>query len=236
MIAIVRPLAVCSGLMLLGPSSAWAQARGGAADAPARLANQPPLTTSLRDLGILLARAPDLSPGIRSDRQRASATVVRLQALSRNWPAESPADYRANLASDVAALTAAVDSPSVPGLSATLEALADDLQIKLEHCTKSGGKLGGSVVVRVRSVRGGDEVKNWQVFYIPRVLAAAGSATPDRFPRLTSPSNESLVPGRYVMWLKDPVSDRLGERTTVKIGDGMKELLLDLPVPADTRQ
>ena len=58
------------------------------------------------------------------------------------------------------------------------------------------------MVVRVRSVRGGDEVKNWQVFCIPRVLEAAGNATPDRFPRLTSLSNESLVPGR-VMWL-DP--------------------------------
>ena len=117
MIAIVRPLAVCSGLMLLGLSSVWAQARGGAADTTARSANQPPLTTSLRDLGTLLALAPDLSPGIRSDRQRASATVVRLRALSKNWPAESPVDYRANLARDVAVLASAVDSPSVPGLA-----------------------------------------------------------------------------------------------------------------------
>jgi hypothetical protein len=34
------------------------------------------------------------------------------------------------------------------------------------------------------------------------------------------------------MWVRDPATARLGERTVVKVGEGKKELLLDLPVPA----
>ena len=113
-----------------------------------------------------------------------------------------------------------------------MDAVAEDLEVKLEHCTKSGGRLGGSVVVRVRTLQGGTESRSWQVFYMPRVFEAASNATPDLFPQLSSPTEETLVPGRYVMWVRDPATDRLGERTVVKVGEGRKELLLDLPVPA----
>ena len=75
-------------------------------------------------------------------------------------------------------------------------------------------------------------MRNWQVFYLPRVLEAVTGAAPDRFPQLSSPTRETLVPGRYVMWAKDPSSERAGEKAVVKVGEGKKELLLDLPVPA----
>ena len=81
-------------------------------------------------------------------------------------------------------------------------------------------------------MQGGSEIKNWQVFYMPRVFEAAPNASPDLFPLLSSPTEETLVPGRYVMWVRDPATARVGERTVVKVGDGKKELLLDLPVPA----
>jgi hypothetical protein len=67
---------------------------------------------------------------------------------------------------------------------------------------------------------------------MPRIFEAAGSASPDLFPQLSSPTEETLVPGRYVMWVRDPATSRVGERTVVKVGEGKKELLLDLPVPA----
>jgi len=133
-------------------------------------------------------------------------------------------------------LRAALDGGNAKRLTDTLRAIAEDLEIKLEHCTRSGGKLGGSVVVRVRSVRGSDEIKNWQVFYMPRVLEAAGNAAPERFPRLSSPTDETLVPGRYVMWLRNPNTNAVGERTIVKVGECRKELLLELPVPADANR
>ena len=104
-------------------------------------------------------------------------------------------------------------------LAETVEAVAEDLEIKLEHCTKSGGSLGGSVVVRVRTLQGNTERKSWQVFYMPRVFEAASNASPDLFPQLSSPTEETLVPGRYVMWVRDPATAQLGERTVVKVGE-----------------
>jgi hypothetical protein len=187
---------------------------------------------SLVTLATVLARVPPASAPVRDGQRRANAALSQLQALSAKWPADSPDDYRDNLAGVVAALEDALKRGEVESLAATLDALAEDLETKLEHCIKSGGRLGGSVTVRVRTLQGGIESKSWQVFYMPRIFEAATNATPDLFPQLSSPTQETLVPGRYVMWVRDPATARLGERTVVKVGEGRKELLLDLSVPA----
>ena len=192
----------------------------------------PQVKASLATLGTVLGRVPPASAAVQAAQRRANAALSRLQALSAKWPAESPDDYRDNLAGYIAALESALKSGNAETLAATVAAVAEDLEVKLEHCTKSGGRLGGSVVVRVRTVQGGTESRSWQVFYMPRVFEAASNATPDLFPQLSSPTEETLVPGRYVMWVRDPATARLGERTVVKVGEGRKELLLDLPVPA----
>ena len=195
-------------------------------------AQSPQVKASLARLAGVLERIPPASAPVRTARQRANAALSQLQQLSAKWPAESPDDYRDNLAGDIAALENALSSGNVDGLAAALQSLAEDLEIKLEHCTLSGGRLGGSVVVRVRTLQGAEERKSWQVFYMPRIFEAAGNASPDLFPQLSSPTEETLVPGRYVMWVRDPATSRIGERTVVKVGEGKKELLLDLPVPA----
>jgi len=208
--------------------------RGVSKDAP-RAAAPPPspqVRMSLTTLATVLGRIPPASAPVQAAQRRASAALSRLQALAAKWPAESPDDYRDNLAGYVAALEAALKAGRAETLAATVDAVAEDLEVKLEHCTLSGGRLGGSVVVRVRTLEGGAERRSWQVFYMPRVFEAASNATPDLFPQLSSPTEETLVPGRYVMWVRDPVTARLGERTVVKVGEGKKELLLDLPVPA----
>ncbi len=192
----------------------------------------PQVKASLATLATVLGRVPQASPLVQTAQRRANAALSQLQALSAKWPAESPDDYRDNLAAYIAALEAAMKAGNAERLAATVDAVAEDLEVKLEHCTKSGGRLGGSVVVRVRTLQGGTESRSWQVFYMPRVFEAAANATPDLFPQLSSPTEETLVPGRYVMWVRDPATARLGERTVVKVGEGRKELLLDLPVPA----
>jgi hypothetical protein len=209
--------------------------RGGPPQAPAPL-ESPQVTTSLNGLVTTLARIPPASAPLRAAQQRADAALSHLVALSAKWPADSPDDYRDNLAGQVTALEDALSAGEIERLTATVESVAEDLEIKLDHCMKSGGTLGGSVIVRVRTVRGSEERKSWQVFYMPRIFEAAASASPDVFPQLSSPTEESLVPGRYVMWVRDPVTARLGERTVVRVGDGRKELLLDLPVPAALTQ
>ena len=193
-------------------------------------ATEPPsVKVSLDALSRLLARVPS-TPPVGASRARANAVVAQLVALSANWPAQSPLDYRSNLNRSVQALDRAIADGNAGRLAELLEALSDDLEVKLEHCTRSGGKLGGSVAVTVRTVRGGEEVRNRQVLYLPKVLELSSAASPDQFPQLSSPTREMLVPGRYVMWSRDPATNQVSERTVVKVGEGRMELLLDLPV------
>jgi hypothetical protein len=202
-------------------------------------AEPPPVTKSLEALDTLLNQfletLPSTSPTISSPSRpvatRAQEAVARLRELSKKWPAQSPLDYRTNLDHLVRNLQSMLESRDRSKITAVLQGLAEDLEAKLEHCVKSGGRLGGSVTVRVRTVRGGQEVSNWQVFYLPRVLETLGRATADRFPQLSSPTNERLVPGRYVMWSGDPVSGRLSEKAVIKVGEGRQDLTIDLAVP-----
>jgi ankyrin repeat protein len=193
----------------------------------------PPVTASLQSLDALLAKAaPSTAPG-RAALKRAAAALAQLRSLSAAWPAESPEDYRINLAADVAALSASLASGDQQILRQSLEAIAEDLEAKLEHCQKSGGRLGGSVLVRVRTVQAGQEAARWQVFYMPRIFEVSPNAVPDLFPQLSSPTEELIVPGRYLMWVRNPATSAVGERTVVKVGEGRKELMVDLPVPAE---
>lgn len=217
-------------LLLASQPIVFAQAPGGAS-AVAGSQTAPPLATSLTRLGALLATVPASPDSLAFAQFRVKTTLTRLQQLSANWPAESPADYRANLDASTNAFERALAAGTQAQLTAFLAALADDLEVKLEHCTRSGGKLGGSVVVSVRTVDGDHESRNWQVFYVPKVFEAAGGITPDRFPALSSPTRETLVPGRYVMWVRDS-NNRTSEKVTVKVGEGRKDLPLDLTVPA----
>jgi hypothetical protein len=195
----------------------------------------PPVTASLQSLDTLLAKAaPSTAPG-RAAQKRAATALAGLRSLSAAWPADSPEDYRLNLAADVQALSSAVARADQQILRQSLEAVADDLEAKLEHCQKSGGKLGGSVLVRVRTVQSGQEAGKWQVFYMPRIFEVSPNAVPDLFPQLSSPTEELIVPGRYLMWVRNPSTSKVGERTVVKVGEGRKELVVDLPVPTEAK-
>ena len=195
----------------------------------------PAVTASLQSLGTLLAKAAPSTGAGRAAQKRAATALAQLRSLSSAWPAQSPEDYRINLEADVTALSSALARGDQEVLRQSLEAVADDLEAKLEHCQKSGGKLGGSVLVRVRTVQSGQETGKWQVFYMPRIFEVAPNAVPDLFPQLSSPTEEMIVPGRYLMWVRNPDSSKVGERTVVKVGEGRKELVVDLPVPAEAK-
>jgi ankyrin repeat protein len=213
------------------------------------LPEAPPVRDSLASIDELLEAIPERKlaflggASAAAARRRVAHALAELQELSTRWPAESPIEYRDNLDALVQLLDASLRGTTAggpatrhkgsPGLQQTLELLADDLEDKLEHCLASGGKLGGLVRVRVRTLRGSDEVPNWQVLYMPRIFELSETARPDVFPRFTSPSEETLPPGRYLVWLRDPASDVTGPRTIVRVGEGLSELLLDLPVPPD---
>jgi hypothetical protein len=203
--------------------------------APPRAAAGPPAPAIVDTLGRLGVRLNTIRPvsGAAGDaHRRAVSALSELQMLAAKWPAESPEDYRASLADTAAALEGAIGRGNPEGLADILQAVADDLEAKLEHCRKSGGRLGGSVLVRVRTVQAGTEAPQWQVFYMPKIFEVSPSASPDLFPQLSSPTEDLLIPGRYLMWVRNPATAAVGERTVVKVGEGRKELMVDLPVPA----
>jgi hypothetical protein len=219
----------------LSARPATAQARSPAQAARA-VAEPPQVTRSLEALDELLTAYLQSMPRDRNHPGRPGAAraldaVTRLRRLSVKWPAQSPLDYRTNLARSVQNLESLIRAADTSKAAAVTRALAEDLEVKLEHCLKSGGRLGGSVNVQVRTLRRGEEVRHWQVFYLPRVLELLGDQSADRFPQLSSPTNERIVPGRYVMWTSDPASGREGRKTTVKVGEGRQHVTIDLTVP-----
>ena len=195
----------------------------------------PSIADTLRVLDDLLGKLPTVGGAAVGPpelaRRRAAAALSELQALSAKWPATVAQDYRANLAAGASALGDTVAAKDPSRLGEMLLAMADDSEAKLEHCRASGGRLGGLVLVRVRTVQAGAEAGRWQVFYMPKILEVSPSATGDLFPQLSSPTEDLLVPGRYLMWVRNPGTGTIGERTVVKVGEGRKELVVDLPVP-----
>jgi hypothetical protein len=142
-------------LLLTVPMVASAQA---GTESPTGLrepaAQSPQVGASLRALLRLVERAPVTTIGVRTTKPRATTALHTLLTLSANWPAQSPSDYRAHLARKVRLFERALATDDPAHLDRTFQAIADDLEIKLEHSRLSGGRLGGSVVVRVRALLG----------------------------------------------------------------------------------
>jgi len=209
-------------------------ARQPTADTPA-----PPIPESLQRMAAVLGTGEGPMPerfagwprAWRRAQQRAAQALGRLLGLSRNWPLETPVPYRRQLASMADAVDDAARDPTNTRFGMMIEPLADDLETKLGHCVANGGKLGGLVDVRVRTVRGRDEQRDWQVLTLPRIFDGAPNAVPAPFPELSSPTAERLVPGRYLLWARDPDRGRVSDRLVVVVG-GRPSLTVDLPVPA----
>ena len=200
----------------------------------------PPIGDSLRRLadaiggvdGPLPSRVASLPAPLHAARRRAAAALARLLQLSRDWPRDTPEPYRRQLARTADIVETSATGADATSLAYLIEPLADDLEIKLGHCEASGGKLGGLIDVRVRTVTGAREAPNWQVLVVPRLLASApGGAAATPFPRLSSPTAERLVPGRYVLWARHPDHGRASQRQVLVVGGGRSEVDVDLPVP-----
>ncbi|HVR37111.1 MAG TPA: hypothetical protein VMS21_14810 [Methylomirabilota bacterium] len=113
-----------------------------------------------------------------------------------------------------------------------VEAVAMDLELKAESCRESADGLGKEVWVKVRTVAGGQEVRGYQIWFVPRGMLPVESAH-DHFSRLSSPTDELILPpGAYMMWgLKDgektePIPQRLGDK-------GRERVEIDLIVPGE---
>jgi hypothetical protein len=164
--------------------------------------------------------------GFRADYYLAesASTSIRqvqwLQAAAENWQPKRQDEgkgLRESLQLMLGAISrAAGDAAS---LAALIPALAEDLQIKKDHCLLLG--LDARQKVDVRTLRGGvQEVKGLEVWYVEKFLASDPRATAHRFRGFSSPVSQEIVPGRYMFWAKDPLQDRSGARVEQRVGVG----------------
>lgn len=115
----------------------------------------------------------------------------------------------------------------------TDEAIGDvaaDLKAKREHCRELRIGMGGTVILRINTRRGPADVRDWQVIYMLKIYEWVPGATPLNFPRLSTPTEMALEPGRYWIWARNPANGTLSERLLVKAA-GQRELTIDLVVP-----
>ena len=166
-------------------------------------------------------------------RRIAVAALSDVNFMIRGWTprSEVPAEYSTSLQMPLQLLDLALKSTEEGHAFSALQAAADDLHIKAEHCRKSGAGLGGMVTVVIRTRHGDREQRNLQVLYMPKLMEVVKDAQPEQFPKLSSPTSHALPPGRYLMWTREPQSNMMGARTIVRIGDGNKTAAWDLPVP-----
>jgi hypothetical protein len=113
--------------------------------------------------------------------------------------------------------------------AAMIDDITQELEAKVQHCRVLGVGMGGSVALRVNTRRSGAVVPEWQVLYLLKF--DEWLKTPPRtFPRVSSPTDASLEPGRYWIWARDPATGTTSERVLVEVV-GAPTLLVDIPVP-----
>lgn len=173
------------------------------------------------------ASRPEVPIKAAADRAHASLAALRDQA-DRLWKPSQPVS-RSYLADLAATLWAVHQAGSAAEPAVLLNSVADDLDAKLEHCRKTNTGLGGKVHLRVRTMKGASEVKNWRVFYLPKIFEDQTGGEP--FPAYSSPTEFPLSPGRYVVWAKNPATGVQGERSIVRLGGGRTAEELQIPVP-----
>jgi hypothetical protein len=126
-------------------------------------------------------------------------------------------------------LQRAADLIRLQPAASALADVADELEAKVEHCRRLGIGMGGSVEVSVSTRQGGVAVGSWQVFYLLKIYEHVKGASATTFPRLSTPTEARLDPGRYWLWARDAATGRTSPRALVRIA-GQPRLQVDLPV------
>jgi len=193
------------------PQDAAPQAQTGASDLKIALFNlQRTLSFPHRDFGPWQPRL-------------AAAT----QWLVSNYPRGKPTDVSQEYARSIQTAVELLNSHPSSGV---VEDIVNDLEAKVEHCRRTGLGMGGSVMLKVNTRRGSASVADWQVLYLLKIYERVSGASPGNFPRMSTPTDMQLEPGRYWVWARNPSTGTLSDRLLVKVA-GQKEVLVDLAVP-----
>jgi hypothetical protein len=176
------------------------------------------LSAALTQLDLAVRALP--SAGVQP-RIRAAVDWLTTRAQTTD-PATVSVEY-------VRSLQRAADLIRLQPDSSILGDVADELDAKVEHCRQLGIGMGGSIDVAVNTRQGGVAVGSWQVFYLLKIYEYVKDASANTFPRLSTPTEARLDPGRYWLWARDPATGRTSQRALVRIV-GQTRLQVDLPV------
>jgi hypothetical protein len=177
------------------------------------------------DLPAAVATLARSSAGL-PDNLRTSRLTAAVQWLQNNVGKTRPENISPEYARSLERASAVLSgSPN----AAAVEDVTRELEAKVEHCRRLGVGMGGSVSINVNTRRAGRVVSDWQVLYLLKFDDWL-KTPPRNFPRVSSPTEMNVEPGRYWVWARDPATGKTSDRVLVEIA-GQKELSLDLPVP-----
>jgi len=165
----------------------------------------------------------------------AGAANAQVSYLKSSWhwgEFVSPA-YQQSLVQSFKVLASAIWESDKKKALNILVNIVDDIGVKAAHCRKSTRGLGADITVKVKTRSGTREDPGWVVYYKLGIFEFAEGRKPNRFTELSSPTSGILPAGRYLMWAWKPglPEDEPTRKELFRIGDGMKELTLDLLVP-----
>jgi hypothetical protein len=214
-------LAAAAAFTVLWQGAALAQAPVTAEELQRAVAALGARVGTLKDPPPLVAPGPTPPPPPVSVRY---AAAVRW--LQNNAPKTNPALVTREYVQALERAAAVIGQRTDP---AVLEDVTRELEAKVTHCRLLGVGMGGSIALKVNTRRAGAVVGDWQVHYLLKF--DDWLKTPPRtFPRVSSPTDARVEPGRYWIWARDPATGRTSERMLVEVA-GRTDLLVDLPVP-----
>jgi hypothetical protein len=183
-----------------------------------------PLKTALADLDRLVpTRTLATAPAGRPEPDRLRAAV---DWLNRNYEKTNPDNVSDEY---VRTLQRAGTLLSAQPSAEMIEDVTLELETKVDHCKRLSIGMGGSVRLRVNTVRAAQIVSDWQVLYLLKFDEWL-KTPPRNFPRVSSPTETSVEPGRYWVWARDPATGKTSQPVLAEVA-GKPELVLDLPVP-----
>jgi hypothetical protein len=184
----------------------------------------------LRDVGRIRESFPR-NRNILFASNQASRELSWFTSKAPGWTPKSPQEGR-GLRESIEGMIACVRS--LPRSARTFEALlpliAEDLSVKRIHCSYEG--LAARQPVRVLTKRQGvTEVKGLEVLYLEKFFEFDEKARPHQFRGFSSPAVDDLVPGRYVVWARDPANPaKRAPRRDARVGKTERDVKAAVPV------
>ena len=173
-------------------------------------------------VGQLLIAVDDLPPAVRPPQLAEAAQWLSRRVASTN-PDQVSEDY-------LRSLRHAADLLKGKPSKDVIDDVTSELQAKVEHCRALGIGMGGTVTLKINTLRAGKPVPNLRVQALLKIFERLENIPPRNSARVSSPAEMTLDPGRYWLWAVDEATGAKSERVLHAV-IGQKALLIDLTIP-----